>query len=149
MYKYDPVNSEWLDYSDYAEFSSNRKKVYLTLKDGGFGDADGIENGIIVDPLAFGSDSDPNSGSDSFVEDIGDSIKSGAGCFISTATTSRPSDRPSLSLYREFRGSDLSIVFILMLLGYVGTEIVLRFRQKRGDEAKHMGWIAKCGKDEI
>ena len=148
LYKYDPVNSEWLDYSDYADFSRNREKVYLTLKDGGFGDADGIENGIIVDPLAFGSDSDPNSGSDSFVENIGDSLKSGAGCFISAATTSRPSDRQALSLYREFRGAELSVVFILMVLGYVGTEIFLRLRQKRGVEAKRIARIAMGGKDE-
>ncbi len=51
-FKYDPVNDVWLDYSDYTQFSPNRKEVYLTLKDGGFGDADGIANGIIVDPLA-------------------------------------------------------------------------------------------------
>ena len=61
-FKFDPVDGIWFDYSDYAEFSSDRKEVYLTLKDGGFGDADGTENGIIVDPLAFGSDSNPNGG---------------------------------------------------------------------------------------
>ena len=33
------------DYSKYARFSYDRKKIYLTLKDGGFGDADGLENG--------------------------------------------------------------------------------------------------------
>jgi len=81
-FKYDPVNEIWLDYSGYTEFSSNRKQVYLTLKDGGFGDADGVENGIIVDPLAFGSDRDPNGGSDdSAFEDI----LNGLSCFISTA----------------------------------------------------------------
>ena len=53
-YKYDPINAEWVDYSAYIEFGADRKVVYLSLKDGGFGDADGIENGIIVDPLAFG-----------------------------------------------------------------------------------------------
>ncbi len=43
------------------------KLVYLTLRDGGFGDADGIENGIIVDPLTVGTESavDGGSGSDS------------------------------------------------------------------------------------
>jgi hypothetical protein len=51
-YKYDPVNKIWLDYSDFTEFSSDRKAVYLTIMDGGFGDADGIENGIIIDPSA-------------------------------------------------------------------------------------------------
>jgi hypothetical protein len=86
-YKYDPVNDKWLDYSDYTEFSPNRKIVYLTLKDGGFGDADGIENGIIVDPLAFGSDSDPNGGSsESPIDKVFDGIIPGdLSCFISTA----------------------------------------------------------------
>jgi hypothetical protein len=32
LFKYDPVNGEWLDYSDYAEFSPNRKMVYLTMR---------------------------------------------------------------------------------------------------------------------
>ena len=80
------MNDVWLDYSDYTQFSRNRKQVYLTLKDGGFGDADGIENGIIVDPLAFGSESDPSSGgSDSPFEDIIDGIlPNDLSCFIST-----------------------------------------------------------------
>ena len=52
-YKYDPVNAEWFDYSEFIDFSADRKTVYLTLTDGGFGDADGIANGIIVDPLAL------------------------------------------------------------------------------------------------
>ena len=143
-YKYDPVNSEWLDYSEYAEFSSdrkyNRKKVYLTLKDGGFGDADGIENGIIVDPLAFGSDSNPSSGSS--LEDAAENFMSDLGCFISATTTSRPSDRQPLSLWREIRVSELSIVFILMMLAYIGKEISLRKKQYRGDRIKSPGRIA-------
>ncbi len=64
-YKFDPVEGVWVDYSGSAEFSANRKQVYITIKDGGFGDADGIENGIIVDPLAFGSATDPSGGSNS------------------------------------------------------------------------------------
>ncbi len=42
-YKYNPVNDEWLDYNDYTEFSADRMVVYLSIKDGGSGDADGIE----------------------------------------------------------------------------------------------------------
>ncbi len=139
MYKYNPINTEWLDYSEYAEFSSDRKKVYLTLKDGGFGDADGIENGIIVDPLAFGSDSDLNSGSGSDSDDslIPDNIS----CFIAAASSDAANMQP-LCKWREIGTRELSIVFILMVLGYVGTEIFLRFRQKRGDEAKSIGRIA-------
>jgi len=141
MYKYDPINSEWLDYSEYAEFSRDRKKVYLTLKDGGFGDADGIENGIIVDPLAFGSDSDSNSSSGSDSDDslIPDNIS----CFIAAAS-SDPGNMQPLCRWRETGTRELSIVFSLMLLGYVGTEIFLRFKQKRGDgdKSKRIGRTA-------
>lgn len=44
----------WSDYSEYATFSTDRRSVRLQLKDGGYGDADGIANGIIVDPSGFG-----------------------------------------------------------------------------------------------
>jgi len=138
MYKYDPVNTEWLDYSEYAEFSSDRKKVYLTLKDGGFGDADGIENGIIVDPLAFGSDSDSNSssGSNSDGGEIFDTlIPDNIGCFIATAS-SRSGNRPSLSKWHAIRPRELSIAFILMVVGYVGKKISLRIRQNWRDGTK-------------
>jgi len=86
-FKYDPVNDVWLDYSDYTQFSPNRKIVYLTLTDGGFGDADGVANGIIVDPLTFGSESDPNGGSsESPIDEIFDGvIPNKLSCFISVA----------------------------------------------------------------
>lgn len=47
--KYDSV-SGWQDYSEYATVSKDRQSVTLELVDGGFGDADGVANGIIVDP---------------------------------------------------------------------------------------------------
>jgi hypothetical protein len=50
---YDSING-WVDYSDHARFSPDRTSVTLTFKDGGFGDADGVENRIIVDPGGFG-----------------------------------------------------------------------------------------------
>ena len=53
-YIYDSIN-EWIDYSDHATFSSDRKSVILGLKDGGYGDADGVANGTIVDPSGFGA----------------------------------------------------------------------------------------------
>jgi len=52
-YVYDST-SGWSDYSQYATFSSDRESVNVQLKDGGYGDADGIANGIIVDPCGFG-----------------------------------------------------------------------------------------------
>ncbi len=57
-----------------AVFSRNRKKVTLTLTDGGQGDEDGLVNGIIVDPSGLGS--------------VGDTVdgesEKRSGCFIST-----------------------------------------------------------------
>jgi chitinase len=75
-FKYDPVEDVWQDYSDYTEFSADRKRVFLRLLDGGFGDADGIANGIIVDPLALSATSL------SAAEITGGGTGSGAGCFI-------------------------------------------------------------------
>ena len=43
------IESSWVDYREYAQFSTDRKSVTLELKDGGYGDIDGIENGVIVD----------------------------------------------------------------------------------------------------
>ena len=48
--KYDPIQNTWLDFSDNAQFSDDRKSVTLELVDGGFGDDDGVANGIIIDP---------------------------------------------------------------------------------------------------
>jgi len=72
-YKYDSV-AGWQDYSDHAAFSADRKSVLLELKDGGYGDSDGVANGIIVDPGAVSSVSDTST-------DAG----SAGGCFIGTA----------------------------------------------------------------
>jgi hypothetical protein len=129
-YKYDPVNDHWVDYSEFIDFSANRKTVHLTLTDGGFGDADGIENGVIVDPLALRTASDHSSGSDSFVEDVAETLDPTGVCFISTATC-RPSDGQAIGLGREIRGSGLSALFILLMLVYFGKEFFLRIRQNR------------------
>ncbi|MBW2430530.1 MAG: fibronectin type III domain-containing protein [Deltaproteobacteria bacterium] len=130
-FKYDPVDGVWLDYSDYTDFSPNRKEVYLTIKDGGFGDADGIENGIIVDPLAFGSESDPNGdggSNDSPVDDIVD----GLSCFISTAAAhSNDRDRHSWSLWREIKGREMAIIFVIILLACLGKVVFSRIRNHR------------------
>ena len=127
LYKYDPINAEWVDYSDYAEFSADRKAVYLSLKDGGFGDTDGIENGIIVDPLTVGTESavydGSGSGSDSDDEDFFERIIPGVGCFISTAVQPPAG---GLNIWSEIRGRELAILFILILLAYVGKTVFNR-----------------------
>ena len=129
LYKYDSINAEWVDYSDYAEFSRNRKEIYLTLKDGGFGDADGVENGIIVDPMTVGSETavDDSSGSDS--ENFFDSIMPNAGCFISTVV---PQPEGGLNIWSEIRGRELAILFVIILLGYIGRIIFNKLRDVQG-----------------
>ncbi|MBU0481007.1 MAG: hypothetical protein KKG47_07885, partial [Proteobacteria bacterium] len=59
LYKYDEVNG-WLDYTIAGSFSisPDRKKITYSVTDGGIGDADGMVNGVIVDPVAPGPEPD-------------------------------------------------------------------------------------------
>ena len=94
-YIYDPING-WQDYSDYATFSEDGMSVTLELVDGGFGDADGTANGIIVvGASGFSSASDGDGNGEGDPGDGGDggtpvapSVDDGGGaggCFIATA----------------------------------------------------------------
>jgi hypothetical protein len=47
-YKYDPING-WYEFP----VDSDGDKYYLEITDGGVGDADGVANGIIVDPIGL------------------------------------------------------------------------------------------------
>jgi hypothetical protein len=86
----------------------------LTLKDGGIGDADGIENGIILDPSGVGI-TEP-SGEDDAVSQVQDDLgESGTGCFITTASH-QSTDTESTNLLHEIRGRELSIIFILLVV---------------------------------
>jgi hypothetical protein len=80
LYK-DTPDKGWQVY-DNAVFSANRKSVTLMLVDGGVGDEDGVENGVIVDPsgIAYTADSAAMS--------TGQATMGGGGgraCFISAA----------------------------------------------------------------
>jgi len=125
-FKYDPVNGLWLDYSDYTRFSPNRKEVYLTLIDGGFGDADGIENGIIVDPLAFGSETDPSGGSSgSPIDEILDGIiPNDLSCFISVAAGDSATNRPG-SAWHLTRTLEFWLILMLPFLLYLFKTLVV------------------------
>ena len=47
-YKYDPING-WYEFP----VDSDGDKYFVEITDGGFGDADGAENGIVVDPIGL------------------------------------------------------------------------------------------------
>jgi len=72
-YKYDFEG--WQDYSANAAIAADRRSVTLTLEDGGIGDADGIANGVIVDPSGPGTSSsnEPTGSTDG---------SGGGGCFV-------------------------------------------------------------------
>jgi hypothetical protein len=110
-YKYDPIELVWYSYSDYATFGPDRRSVTLVLKDGGIGDADGVENGIIVDPSGVGTieKSDEDNIVDQAMDDLGIS------CFITTASY-QSTDSGSTNPLREIHGRLLSIIFILLPL---------------------------------
>jgi hypothetical protein len=74
-YKYDWIDG-WVDYSDYATFSADRRSVTLELKDGSYGDLDHVVNGEIVDPGGVGVQL-TTSGADGGSGD-------GSSCFIQT-----------------------------------------------------------------
>ena len=81
-YKYDP-DQGWSIYSD-VEFSSDRRSLTLHLEDGGIGDMDGVQNGVIVDPAGLGYSTQVS-------DDTSDSTSSGSGgsgCFISSTIAS-------------------------------------------------------------
>ena len=76
--KYDEVNG-WQDYSHHATISADRQSVTVEIQDGGFGDADGVANGIIVDPAGLST----AVGSSTTIATAGGG--GGGGCFIAVA----------------------------------------------------------------
>lgn len=44
----------WSDYSEKVTFSKDRKSAVIRFEDGGSEDADGLKNGVIIDPGGFG-----------------------------------------------------------------------------------------------
>jgi chitinase len=69
----------WVAYTDVV-FSSDRKSVTITMEDGGDGDQDGVENGVIVDPAGLGYSSQT-------ADSMSYATTEQSSCFISTPLT--------------------------------------------------------------
>jgi hypothetical protein len=108
FYVYDTVKG-WQNYTQRATFNTDGRSVTLELQDGGFGDSDGVANGVIVDPggvvaIASGGTSTANSS--------GGSGGGGGGCFIATATSESSGQRRALMLI-------LGILMCVAFFGYL------------------------------
>jgi chitinase len=86
-YKYS-ADTGWTIYEDVI-FSPDRKRVTLTLVDGGNGDEDGVENGVIVDPFGIAQTDTESAAPDNASLATGPPASAASGingCFISAAT---------------------------------------------------------------
>lgn len=95
FYKYDTING-WYDYSEHTTFNDDGQSVTLKLVDGGFGDSDGLVNGIIVDPAGIAA----YTGSSYTVD--GSNSGGSSGCFIATAAFGSKFEK-NVRLLRRFR----------------------------------------------
>lgn len=85
-FKFDTVNG-WQDYSEYVRFDEDHQKLTVRLQDGGYGDADGVANGVILDPSGLVVAEETHSTDDTTENTDSDSgtvtnSSGGGGCFI-------------------------------------------------------------------
>ena len=97
-YKYDSVADKWYDFSKYAKFASDRRSVTLTLTDGGPGDADGVANGVIIDPAGLVEPDDKAAVESSSASSVGGGGGGGNGCFIGTVRDEGKNATPLIHL---------------------------------------------------
>ena len=91
-YKYN-IENGWTPYPN-VTFSSDRKSVTITLVDGGPGDDDGVQNGVIVDPSGLGYSASDVGSTLGYGTQTGGSSFSSSGfagvCFISASMGEMP-----------------------------------------------------------
>jgi len=108
LYYYSRIDNCWSDYSDSAEFNAARDQVKITLEDGGIGDDDGVENGIIVDPFAFALSSEP-----SVPMSEGSDLAVVAGCFIGSVAYANSIDSKEIGVTKNPQ------ILLLILFGLI------------------------------
>lgn len=114
-YKYDLENG-WEPYA-HATFSDDRKSVTILLVDGGDGDDDGVQNGIIVDPSGVGYPL-ATDGYNSQTSDASSASGTSGGCFIAA---------PCAELSGSSGGQGLGY----LLMGLMGAALVSGIVYKR------------------
>ncbi len=77
FFKYDTING-WENYSQHTTLNGDGRSITLEVKDGSYGDSDGLENGVIVDPGGLGMES---SGDNEWQDSLPSVVN---GCFITT-----------------------------------------------------------------
>jgi chitinase len=122
-----PSNTIWYNYdietgwvpSTNVSFSSDRKSVTIYLVDGGTGDNDGIQNGVIVDSSGLGYRATGSLGYSSQTISVSNSSdSSGGGCFISL---------PMNDMRGDGNSTNLPVIFGLLGVAlFTGTGIARR-----------------------
>ena len=127
-FKYDPIEATWTDYSSQTDFSEDRYAVTLYLEDGGDGDADGVANGIIVDPSGVGVSAS------SIASSAGEAASEGATCFISTASSpGGVGEKQVSSVWNVIQGRELAFGLVLLVL-LKGIAILMRRTKQRWEK---------------
>lgn len=97
--KFDTING-WVDYSEHVSVSADGSTALVQVTDGGFGDADGVANGIIIDP------SGPALSTTNTQTAKISSGGGGGGCFIGTLGLGmRSSANPNQAQFSYFSSS--------------------------------------------
>jgi len=125
-FKYDPIEATWTDYSAQTDFSEDRYAATLYLEDGGDGDADGIANGIIVDPSGVGVSAS------SIESSAAGETADASACFITTASSPGGVKQAS-PVWKVIHGRELALMLVLFAL-LKGLTIVLRRTKQRWEE---------------
>jgi len=98
FFKYDTIDG-WYDYSEHTTLNDDGQSVTVELKDGGYGDSDGLANGIIADPGGIASEATEAS---TTTVSSGSGDGGGGGCFIATAAYGSKFEK-HVQLLRRFR----------------------------------------------
>jgi hypothetical protein len=95
-----------LPYSDYAVFNAARDKVILQLKDGGVGDNDHTENGVIVGLIGIGFYANSLANQPIAISPTDESVISPGSVTLTTSPFSDPDGDPHTETYWQVRRGD-------------------------------------------